>query len=224
MAVNIDTVYQKVLTFANKEQRGYITPQEFNLFADQAQKEIFEQYFYDINQYSRIHGEDGEYIDIITNINEKMSFFEKTTNITGGTIQSVTNMYRLGTVYSGGVIVEEMQPDELALINTSPLTTPTASRPVYVRTAEYSITDYPSGVSDSCSYVATPSPPSWAYVVVNGKAMWDPSLTTDFELHPAEESELVYKILKFAGISMDKINLMRAGQGLEQSMAQQEKQ
>ena len=42
MAVNIDTVYQKVLVFANKEQRGYITPQEFNLFADQAQNEIFE--------------------------------------------------------------------------------------------------------------------------------------------------------------------------------------
>ena len=37
MAINIDTVYQKVLAFANKEQRGYITPQEFNLFADQAQ-------------------------------------------------------------------------------------------------------------------------------------------------------------------------------------------
>ena len=44
--VNVDTVYQKVLALANKEQRGYITPQEFNLFADQAQKEILDQYFY----------------------------------------------------------------------------------------------------------------------------------------------------------------------------------
>ena len=42
--VSVDTVYQKVLAFANKEQRGYITPQEFNMFADHAQKEIFEQY------------------------------------------------------------------------------------------------------------------------------------------------------------------------------------
>ena len=52
--VDIDTVYQKVLAFANKEQRGYITPQEFNLYADQAQKEIFEQYFYDLEQYNRL--------------------------------------------------------------------------------------------------------------------------------------------------------------------------
>ena len=38
MAVSIDSVYQKVLVLANKEQRGYITPQEFNLFADKAQQ------------------------------------------------------------------------------------------------------------------------------------------------------------------------------------------
>ena len=35
--VDINAVYQKVLALANKEQRGYITPQEFNLFANQAQ-------------------------------------------------------------------------------------------------------------------------------------------------------------------------------------------
>ena len=29
--IKVDTVYQRVLAIANKEQRGYITPQEFNL-------------------------------------------------------------------------------------------------------------------------------------------------------------------------------------------------
>ena len=33
MAVNIDAVYQKVLALINKEQRGYLTPQEFKLLA-----------------------------------------------------------------------------------------------------------------------------------------------------------------------------------------------
>ena len=52
MAISIDDVYQKVLSLANKEQRGYITPQEFNLFADKAQKEIFENYFHDMKTVS----------------------------------------------------------------------------------------------------------------------------------------------------------------------------
>ena len=42
--VNIDTIYQRVLAVANKEQRGYITPQEFNLFANQAQMDILYLY------------------------------------------------------------------------------------------------------------------------------------------------------------------------------------
>ena len=76
MAVSIDKVYQKVLALANKEQRGYITPQEFNLFADQAQMEIFEQYFYDINQWGRQRGNDTGHSDMLDILEGKISAFE----------------------------------------------------------------------------------------------------------------------------------------------------
>ena len=75
MAVSINNVYQKVLAIANKEQRGYITPQEFNLFADHAQKEIFEQYFYDLNQFKRIPGNDSNYADMVDYLEDKISVF-----------------------------------------------------------------------------------------------------------------------------------------------------
>ena len=71
MPVSIDTVYQRVLTLANKEQRGYITPQEFNLLANQAQMEIFEQYFYDIKEMNRIRGNNEEYSDHLNILYEK---------------------------------------------------------------------------------------------------------------------------------------------------------
>ena len=70
--VIIDTVYQRVLVLANKEQRGYITPQEFNLFANQAQMDIFEQYFYDLNQFKRIPGNDTIYSNPIDMLGEKI--------------------------------------------------------------------------------------------------------------------------------------------------------
>ena len=70
--ISIDTIYQKVLAIANKEQRGYITPQEFNLFADQAQLQIFEQYFYDNNQFSRIPGNQTEYSDMLDILREEL--------------------------------------------------------------------------------------------------------------------------------------------------------
>ena len=45
MAVNINNVYQTVLVIINKDNRGYITPEEFNRLAALAQNEIFESYF-----------------------------------------------------------------------------------------------------------------------------------------------------------------------------------
>ena len=75
MAVNINTVYQRVLTIANKEQRGYITPQEFNILANQAQMDLFEQYFYDENQFSRQHGNSTEFSDMLSILDEKISPF-----------------------------------------------------------------------------------------------------------------------------------------------------
>ena len=222
MAVSIDAVYQKVLTFANKEQRGYITPQQFNLFADMAQKEIFEQYFYDLNQIARAPGRSEEYSDYAHNLNEKVAIFETTT--TGSPNSLAGNLYRLGTVIVNGREVEEVQQNEILYMNQSPLTAPSSVRRVYVRTGENSIVVTPAIGTVTYTYVHVPSRPSWAYVVVNERAMYDSSNTTDFQLHRAEESELVYRILAFAGISMKKPDLTQAAVGIETAKVQQEKQ
>ena len=228
--VNVDTVYQKVLALANKEQRGYITPQDFNLFADQAQKEIFEQYFYDLNQFNRTPGSSEEYSDIIHNLNEKIAIFESTANINAGPNKGrilATDFWRLGTViYNGVTEVEEVQQNEILYINKSPLTKPTINRPVYVRIAEKEINAYPSNQNLTYTYIRKPLKPSWGYFVVGNKALYDGSSTKtiNFELHPSEESELVYKILKYAGLAIKKDDLAKGGQGLESLQVQQEKQ
>ena len=228
--VSIDTVYQKVLMFANKEQRGYITPQEFNMFADHAQKEIFEQYFYDLNQFSRIHGDSGEYSDVIHNINEKIAIFERNDGVWNfGALSSASgeNLYRLGTMMYNGKEIEEVQQNEILYINASPLTRPTEAKPVYVRIGTNTIEVFPDSINDTgCTYIKSPTTPKWGYFVVGNKALHDANTakTTNFDLHQSEESELVYKILKFAGVSMKRDDVAKAGQGLETAQSQQEKQ
>jgi len=222
--VNIDTVYQKVLMLASKEQRGYITPQEFNLYADQAQKEIFEQYFYDIDFHNRRSGNSTEYSDAIHNLNEKISIFEKNGLMVASNL-GATDLYRLGTVKTrtDQIEVEQVQQNELLYINNSPLTKPTSDRPIYVRTGN-TLKVYPAGTSVDYTYIRKPAKPNWSYVVVNGKAMYDNSQVVHFELHESEENELVYKILKFAGVSMKRNDLVQSAQGAESLQVQQEKQ
>ena len=50
MAINVDTVYKTVLLILNQQQRGYMTPDEFNKVATQVQLNIFERYLDDLNQ------------------------------------------------------------------------------------------------------------------------------------------------------------------------------
>ena len=77
MAVNVDTVYQTVQALANKEQRGYLTPQEFNLFAIQAQNDLFEQYFYDLNALRQQRPEEHLVGDSVKTIMGKLVGLEK---------------------------------------------------------------------------------------------------------------------------------------------------
>jgi hypothetical protein len=76
MAINVDTVYKTVLLILNKEQRGYMTPDEFNKIATQVQLEIFEDYFNNLNQQLRVPDNDSEYADRIKNLDEQLAVFK----------------------------------------------------------------------------------------------------------------------------------------------------
>ena len=267
MAVSVDTVYQKVLAFANKEQRGYITPQEFNLFADQAQMEIFEQYFYDLNQFKRIPGNNSEYSDIAPIIKDKISQFEVWVvqdNITvmnkSGDVnlkKDIPILYRLGEVsvfyhcQQSSSVCEQLTPKEFVLNAQAKLTKHSKSHPVFVKynNAYDRIKIYPypktvnfidangvevpdgSDITTStkqagvmADYIRKPKNPNWGYVVVNDKPLYNSNTSTDFELHASEESELVYRILAFSGIAIEKPQLTQVAVGLEGAKQQQEKQ
>ena len=234
--VNIDTVYQRVLALANKEQRGYITPQEFNLFANQAQMETFEQYFYDVNQYGRGPGNDTEYSDMIDILEEKIALFKKQRVLT--TISSSAQLYnipdkcyRLGTLSYRGREVTEVDPKELLYISASPLAKPTAKRPVFTRYENQSGADmievFPKNLPGGtivATYVKNPEDVYWGYNVIGGNALHDATNTKHFELHKSEEHALVVKILGYAGITLNKVGLMQVGQQLDQVIENKQKQ
>jgi hypothetical protein len=240
MAVNVDTVYQRVLALANKEQRGYVTPQEFNLFANQAQMDIFEQYFYDINQFSRVPGNETEYSDMVTLLEEKIAKFEKfkvsMSAVSGNQLTLPTDVYRLGTVFYavGGaydVEVEKVGKKDLEYMSRTALYAPVETRPVYTRKSDTLLKLFPASPSTSysvsnvtCNYVAKPADVSWAYTEVNGTALFNSASAVDFELHASEEKNLVIKILALAGISIDDSGLYQIASQENAKEIQQEKQ
>ena len=226
MAISIDTIYQRVLALANKEQRGYVTPQEFNLFANQAQQEIFEQYFYDLNQVARIPGNDYVYADVDDMLEEKLQIFDRNELMnTFGTLPS--KVYRVHRIELNNVNCEILRTKDFnSAINGGPLTKPSTRRPIVnIKGGKMQVSDgIGSPANVNVFYFTKPSKVKWGYVVVNKKALYDPTYTSNFELHPSEESELVYRILAFAGIAIEKPQLTQVAAQLEGLKVQQEKQ
>ena len=254
MAISVDRVYQKVLAIANKEQRGYITPQEFNLFAEQAQMAIVEQYFYDLEQRQRGVGNDFDYADIVSNIEEKISIFDIHDESHSGTsdgritLPNLGNtMWRLGSVkvlYSGVNSVsvgfaginkyreaEQVQQKEINKYLDSYLTNRFGG-PYYTRSRSAGgnsiIRVFPSPMDEVLiSYIRKPNTPNWTYVIADGtSAVFNAGAPDwrDFELHDSEENELVVKILQLAGVTIKDPGLIQAALQEEMKNVQQEKQ
>lgn len=229
MAVSVDTVYQRVLAILNKEQRGYLTPEEYNLFANQAQLDIFEQYFYDINQFDRMHGNSTEYSDMLNLLNEKISIFQKTNTLSysNNHYQEPTDSYRIGTLIYNGSEVERVNNNEYLYISSTPVAAPTNDFPIYTRDENgfkvFGGAEFDGSQTVKCNYVKKPATVIWNYTMVLGNAQYTATGTQNFELHDSEETELIIKILALAGLLVQDLGVYQVASQEEAKDIQQEK-
>ena len=281
MAINVNTVYQTVLLILNKEQRGYMTPVEFNKIGTQVQLEIFERYFEDLNQQIRVPQTNTDYADRVVNLDEKISIFKTIGNTTyangafslptesgssqasfttvtlqnqqayaittitanqlaGGTttvyldgvvstaysingttltlnaapvagidifvVTTQDDFYRLGTViYSEGALptqeLERVDRGELYHLLSSKLTAPTTTYPIYIYERQKLFVN-PSTIQSGAqaTYIRKPMDPVWNFTLSGNAYVYNPDTSINFELHDAEQTEIVLKVLLYAGV------------------------
>ena len=217
MAVNVDIVYKTVLLILNQQQRGYMTPDEFNKTATQVQLTIFESYASDLNQQYRLPDNDTEYADRVKNIEQKLQFFQKYINnastpgaITGVnpfTIDTtvVTDLYRLGSVmYQGVQLGQYSQRNEVTQLFLSPLTQPTEKFPIYLYESGQLFV-FPNTIITpndiNISYLATPANVVWGYTTGGlGEYIYATGTSVNFQLDVTEQTEIILRILAYAGV------------------------
>ena len=238
----INSVRNTVLSVLNKNNYGYISPSDFNLFAKQAQMEIYEEYYSSYNksinaENARISG--TEYADIENPVAEVLEGFLR--NDTLVQVTPATNQYYVPSLVTTGYNfymisrltcfngttrlgdAEKIANARIYMLLDSMLTAPTTQYPAYIIEGDV-ISVYPdtiNGVSSlKCSYFRLPLDPKWTYISLpNGEPAFDQSQPDyqDFELPGEDEYKLVMKILQYCGMSIREIQVAQYGIQQEQA-------
>jgi len=184
MAINVNKVYKSVLSILNKEQRGYLTPYEFNNLARQAQLEMLDGLFYQYNQFLNIENfnrTNEGYADLAEKIHEQIDVHYKDHafvvssdyNTTTGVANLPSDVYKVLdiTSKSKSIQLEKVNKNRIPYLTSSKLTAPSSTFPIYYETGASgsvasTIVTNPANLSGlEISYVAKPEDPRFGYTV-----------------------------------------------------------
>jgi len=117
--------------------------------------------------------------------------------------------------------IEKVSDGKIALLNSSPLTSPTTIYPAYSISGD-TVTVYPSSINlygmVNAIYFRYPKEPKWTYITINGSAVFDQTQPDyqDFEMPQEDEFKLVMKILQYAGVSIRELSVTQFAIAQEQ--------
>ena len=246
----INSVRNTVLAILNKNNYGYISPSDFNLFAKQAQLEIFEEYFSEYNdainkENARVSGTD--YANVRKALEEAIELFAMTSTLTQ--FAAASNRYYLPSVTTTGfdyfminkILVydgssnprvfkgeaDKVTHGKITMLINSNLTAPTETYPAYTQEGSV-LTVYPSTINLAnevdASYFRYPKDPKWTFTTLtNGEPVFNQSAGLgyqDFEIPIEDEIKVVSKILQYAGMSIREIEAVQFGGAEEQKQSQ----
>jgi hypothetical protein len=225
----INQVYTTVLAIINKDNRGYVSPLEFNLYAELAQMSLFEELFHKysksiVKQNARMYH--SEFSDIPKHIREVVDIFTNECNLSEDPVSllwypDVTDFYRIIKIDYNQKEVEEVSKLEINRVLNNNLIAPTLQYPAYISlNGGYRL--YPTTIDESIvkvTYIRKPKQPKWTYTSVSGNPLFNPTANDyqDFELPESMFNDLVLKVLGYAGVEIREADIIQLAQSVEAS-------
>ena len=236
--MTIDEVYKLVQVFANKEQRGFISPSDFNLLAKQAELELYNKRLSIIKQKSPTRRSQGLYAenlspelarqDIATfltrsdmNVTIKSNpYLGVSVNVTTDYVESMFINTDEHHDISTNIPVDIVEPKDVSQILRSSLVKPSIEYPIALLGSEggtskvFSV--FPETIKKVIAYhYRNTNTPKWSYVTVAGKPVHDSSSSNEFKISKRCHGEIVVKILEYLGVSIRESDVVQYAQASE---------
>ncbi|QRE03513.1 hypothetical protein [Flavobacterium psychrophilum] len=216
--ISIDRVYKTILTLANSDIRGNVTPSELKLLLNDVVNEIYEEYPFELSrQVNRqnkglVNGGSENTADMIR---EKMNHFLQNAPLVFVTtlFQLPTNLRHIDSIWYNNTEIEKSKNiKEFKLIDAK------IDYPVYLQQGT-TIQVLPNTINSnvSISYKRKPLIANWTYVVIGGAEIFNPSSDDfqDIDLHPSEENNVILRTLFRFGINLKEKDLQEVTENKE---------
>jgi hypothetical protein len=223
--MTIDQLYRFVKLMANKENRGWIKPSEFDLLAQRAQLDI-------IKDRVGVVSPDG----VINGYKANAQFWDELRPVIGYN-QAIYNdgdgdfkldasdnnifeepegdyLYFLSAKFAGKS-VDMVDVNELEIRRESHLNPPTDDFPIGVISNEGVRIFIGSDSEDSgvlrMTYIKRPSIPKWGYSTVNNIEVYNAGTSTQLSLPESTHKEIAHRILAYIGVTLRESTVVEYG-------------
>ena len=215
MPINVNELYKFVQFVANKEQSGFVKPEEFNIAADRAQMQFFMERYNNPAEYQPGRPVPRVAFQQTQKVSDDLRIF-----MVNETITSPQSILALSANYvhlislrkTDGSHIKLLDDYELGHVLNSALTPPSNMYPVASIIGD-SIILYGTG-SANLTYLRRPEKPFWEYLKdAQGQPvdlqnnpitypMYDPINSVNLEFPDETFNEIAIRILSFVGINL----------------------
>ena len=221
--ISVNFIRNSVLFIMNKSNLGYLGPSELDIFCNLAQRDVFENLFFQYNQFINKQNKrltSSEYGDIPKNIQEQIDHYatysspsefvfnpsDETWSFTNTNLYRAENLSLVEASTSKKVDVELVSKRQLNVLVNSDMTKPSLMFPVYEKIGSKfkPFPLVPSYYFLELFYVRTPLAPKWTFTLVAGNPIYNPSASDlqDVDLHESLLIPFLTKVLNYAGLSV----------------------
>jgi len=221
--ISINFIRNATLFILNKSNLGYVGASEFDIFCNLAQRDIYENLFFQYNQMlnrenKRLTG--SEYANLPKNIQEQIDYYAtysaagefvfdaptETWSFTNNNLYRVENLSLVETATEKKVDVELVSKRQLNVLINSDMTKPSLMFPVYEKIGN-KFKPFPLVPGDyylELFYLRTPLAPKWTFNLVAGNPVYNPSASDlqDIDLHESLLIPFLTKVLSYCGLSL----------------------
>lgn len=204
--MSVDDVYKIMQFVINKNQNGYLTPDDFNLVINQASINQISFLIGNVEQFQYGKGQPRIQYSISENIRQKLQPFIKTVtlSVTSGSADYPDDFLLTDTMMNNDGISRIRYAENNKLYSfLGSVIDPIETNPIYV-TSNTGFTFYPNTITDAkLTYVSKPTAIVWAYTLDdNGRPVYNAGASVDPQWYDTDIYSVIARALRMLGVNL----------------------